>query len=480
MSSHTYPYNQNLSLLTDLYQLTMANGYWKTDTHGQEAVFHLTYRTNPFGGNYTIAAGLQLAIELLQNLNFPDEDIAYLAAQRGAKDRPLFDPEFLDFLQQADFQWNIDAVPEGTLMFADEPLLRVRAPLWQAQILETALLNCINFSTLIATKASRIVQAAQGGTVLEFGLRRAQGFNGGITEARAAYIGGCHATSNVLAGKLYDIPVKGTHAHSWVMSFDSEREAFQKYAEAMPHNSIFLVDTYDSIEGIRKAVEVGQWLRERGYEMNGIRLDSGDLAKLSIEARHLLDEAGFDNTSIVASGNLDEYKIRDLLEADARIDIWGVGTRLATAFEEPALDGIYKLAAIKRADGWDYQVKLSDTEAKISNPGIQQVRRINQNSTPYADVIYDERISERSDFRLQDHRFDYSKGEDLLKPIFRSGELVYESPSIAAMREHANAQLALFARVDLENYPIGLENNLQQEKQEIIENLKSEIYETAR
>ncbi len=480
MSSHTYPYNKNRSLLTDLYQLTMANAYWKTGTHEQEAVFHLTYRTNPFGGSYTIAAGLQLAIDFLQHFNFSDEDIAYLAAQCAAKDRPLFDPEFLDFLQQADFQWNIDAVPEGTLMFADEPLLRVRAPLWQAQILETALLNCINFSTLIATKASRIVQAAQGGTVLEFGLRRAQGFDGGITEGRAAYIGGCHATSNVLAGKLFDIPVKGTHAHSWVMSFESEQEAFQKYAEAMPHNSIFLVDTYDSIEGVRKAIEVGEWLRKRGYEMNGIRLDSGDLAKLSIEARQMLDEAGFDNTSIVASGNLDEYKIKDLLSRGAKIDIWGVGTHLATAYDEPALDGIYKLAAIKRTDGWDYQVKLSDTEAKISNPGIQQVRRMYKEGILRADVIYDERISDRSDFRLQDHFFDFSKGEDLLKPIFRSGELVYESPSIAAMRERANTQLALFARVDLENYLVGLENNLQQKKQEIIETLKSEIYETAR
>ena len=314
-------YNENLSLLTDLYQLTMANAYWATGTHQQEAVFHLNYRTEPFGGNYTIACGLDLAINFLQNLQFSDEDIKYLAQLKGAKDRPLFDEEFLEFLREADFTWDIDAVPEGTLVFADEPLLRVKAPLWQAQILETPLLNCINFSTLIATKASRVVQAAQGGTVLEFGLRRAQGFDGGISEARAAYIGGCHATSNVLAGKLFGIPVKGTHAHSWVMSFETEMESFQKYAQAMPHNSIFLVDTYDTIEGVRKAIRVGEWLRERGHAMNGIRLDSGDLAQLSIEARKMLDEAGFEDTSIVASGNLDEYKIKDLLDRGARIDI---------------------------------------------------------------------------------------------------------------------------------------------------------------
>jgi nicotinate phosphoribosyltransferase len=474
------PYNENLSLLTDLYQLTMANAYWATGTHQQEAVFHLNYRTEPFGGNYTIACGLDLAINFLQNLQFSDEDIKYLAQLKGAKDRPLFDEEFLEFLREADFTWDIDAVPEGTLVFADEPLLRVKAPLWQAQILETPLLNCINFSTLIATKASRVVQAAQGGTVLEFGLRRAQGFDGGISEARAAYIGGCHATSNVLAGKLFGIPVKGTHAHSWVMSFETEMESFQKYAEAMPHNSIFLVDTYDTIEGVRKAIRVGEWLRERGHAMNGIRLDSGDLAQLSIEARKMLDEAGFEDTSIVASGNLDEYKIKDLLDRDAKIDIWGVGTHLATAYDEPALDGIYKLAAIHRQDDWNYQVKLSDTEAKISNPGIQQVRRMMKDGQPEGDVIYDERISNRDDFRMKNCRFNFEDGHDLLQPIFKNGERVYTSPTAQAMREHTFEQLALFANVDWTDYPIGLESNLHHEKKDIIKKLNAKNYETAR
>lgn len=467
-------YNKNLSLLTDLYQLTMANAYWKTGVHRREAVFHLTYRTNPFKGDYAIACGLDLVIDWLQNLRFSQNDIDYLASLTGNNQEKLFDPSFLKFLEAIDFQCDIDAIPEGTLVFAHEPLVRVKGPLWQAQILETTLLNLINFSTLIATKASRVVQAAQGDKVLEFGLRRAQGIDGGITSARAAYIGGCHATSNVLAGKLFHIPIKGTHAHSWVMSFTTEERAFMKYAEAMPNNSIFLVDTFDSIEGMKKAIEAGKWLREHGHAMDGIRLDSGDLAELSIEARKLLDEAGFENASIVASGNLDEHKIRALKERGACIDIWGVGTRLATAYDEPALDGIYKLAAIRRNNEWDYELKLSDTEAKISNPGIQQVRRIMKNGKPVGDVIYDELISSPTDFRMylgnngQVHAMSFKEGTDLLIPVFRKGKLVYESPDIEAMRARTRNQLELFSKVDFDEYPIGLEENLYQKKQKLI------------
>lgn len=474
-------YNQNLSLLTDLYQLTMANAYWKTGVHRREAVFHLTYRTNPFQGDYAIACGLDLVIDWLQNLRFSQNDIDYLASLTGNNQEKLFDPSFLKFLEELDFQWDIDAMPEGTLVFTHEPLVRVKGPLWQAQILETTLLNLINFSTLIATKASRVVQAVQGDKVLEFGLRRAQGIDGGITCARATYIGGCHATSNVLASKLFNIPIKGTHAHSWVMSFTTEEKAFMKYAEAMPNNSIFLVDTFDSIEGVKKAIKAGKWLRERGYAMDGIRLDSGDMAELSIEARKLLDEAGFENASIVASGNLDEHKIRALKERGACIDIWGVGTRLATAYDEPALDGIYKLAAIRRNSEWDYELKLSDTEAKISNPGIQQVRRILKNGKPAGDVIYDELISSPTNFRVHPsdngkvQAMSYKEGTDLLVPIFRKGKLVYESPDIEAMRARTREQLELFSEVDFDKYPIGLEENLYQKKQELIDQFQKVI-----
>ncbi len=281
------------ALLTDLYQLTMAYGYWKTGRDQQEAVFHLFYRHNPFRGGFAIAAGLADAVDYLRNLRFTPEDLGYLGSLTGRDGRALFEARFLEFLGNLRLTCDIDAVPEGTVVFPHEPLLRVRGPILEGQILETALLNQINFQTLIATKAARVCLAARGEPVLEFGLRRAQGIDGALTASRAAYLGGCDATSNVLAGKIYGIPVRGTHAHSWVMSFDTEREAFQAYAEAMPHNCVFLVDTYDTLKGVREAIGVGRWLRQHGHELAGIRLDSGDLAWLSVEARKLLDRAGF-------------------------------------------------------------------------------------------------------------------------------------------------------------------------------------------
>lgn len=361
----------SLALLTDLYQLTMAYGYWRLGRADDEAVFHLFFRRPPFRGGYAIAGGLAAAIEYLTQLRFAADDLAYLATLTGNDDAPLFSAGFLEYLGGLRFRCNVDAVPEGTAMFAHEPLLRVRGSILQCQLVETPLLNLLNFSTLIATKAARVCTAAEGEPVLEFGLRRGQGIDGALSAARAAYLGGCAATSNVLAGKRYGIPVRGTHAHSWVMSFADEREAFAAYAEALPNNCVFLVDTYETIEGVRRAIAVGEQLRARGHELAGVRLDSGDLARLSQAARAMLDAAGFPNAAVVASNDLDEHEIAALRRGGARISVWGVGTRLVTAYDQPALGGVYKLAAIRRgADAaWEYRVKLSEDPIKVSNPG---------------------------------------------------------------------------------------------------------------
>ena len=339
------------ALLTDLYQLTMAYGYWKSGRSELEAAFHLFFRKAPFQSGFTIAAGLATAIDFLKSFHFTDADLQFLATLTGNDNRPLFEPGFLEYLRTLRFCCDVDAIPEGSVVFPNEPLLRIKGPILQCQLLETALLNLLNFQSLIATKAARICLAARGEPVLEFGLRRAQGVDGALAASRAAYIGGCAATSNVLAGKIFGIPVRGTHAHSWVMSFDDEREAFLAYAEAVPNNCVFLVDTYDTLEGVRHAVETGKWLREHGYEMVGIRLDSGDLAWLSIEARKILDEAGFPKAVIIASNNLDEHIIASLKEQGAQINVWGVGTKMITAYDQPALGGVYKLSAIRGKDG---------------------------------------------------------------------------------------------------------------------------------
>src|SRR6185436_18428573 len=337
----------SLALLTDLYQLTMAYGYWKAGTWDREAVFLLHFRKPPFGSGFTIACGLAPAIEFIERFRFTGDDLEYLASLTGNDGNPLFEREFLDFLHNLELACDVDAIPEGTAVFPHEPLLRVKGPLLQAQLLETPLLNLMNFQTLIATKAARVCLAAQGEPVLEFGLRRAQGIDGAVSASRASYAGGCAATSNVLAGKLFGIPVKGTHAHSWVLSFDSELEAFDTYAEAMPNNCVFLVDTYDTLQGVRHAVEIGRRLRERGHEMVGIRLDSGDLAWLSIQARRILDEEGFPDAQILASSELDEHLIESMKLQGSRIVVWGVGTRLVTGGGDPALGGVYKLTAIR-------------------------------------------------------------------------------------------------------------------------------------
>lgn len=470
------------ALLTDLYQLTMAYGYWKSGKADQEAVFELLFRKPPFQSGFTVAAGLAPAIDFLNTFRFTDDDADFLATLRGNDGKPLFEKEFLDYLKGLRFTCDVHAIPEGTVVFPQEPLLRIQGPILQCQLLETALLNLINFQSLVATKAARICLATQGEPVLEFGLRRAQGVDGALTASRAAYIGGCEATSNVLAGKLYGIPVRGTHAHSWVMSFEDEREAFHTYAEAMPNNCVFLVDTYDTLEGIRRAVETGRWLRERGHEMVGIRLDSGDLAWLSIEARKILDEGGFPKALIVASNDLDENIITSLKEQGATINVWGVGTKLVTAYDQPALGGVYKLTAIRGKDErWSYRLKLSEQTAKISTPGIHQVRRFRVDQEFIADGIYDIERGAPGQFTLVDpldltRRKHIAAGtgfEDLLVPIFQRGQLVYKTPSLVEIRKRTQAQLAMFHSgvkrfVYPHQYPVGLELGLHDLKTELI------------
>lgn len=465
--------SSSLTLLTDLYQLTMAYGYWKAGNPDREAVFHLFFRKNPFAGGYCLAAGLAPAMAWLEAFRFDDDDLAYLATLRGNDHAPLFDEGFLAYLGALRLRCDIDAIPEGTAVFAHEPLVRVRGPLLQCQLLETALLAIVNFQSLIATKAARVCEAAKGDPVLEFGLRRAQGVDGALAASRAAYLGGAASTSNVLAGKRFGIPVRGTHAHSWVMSFGDELEAFRAYARAMPNNCVFLVDTYDTLQGVRHAVEVGLALRAQGHRLAGIRLDSGDLAELSIAARKILDEAGFTDAAIVASNDLDEGLIQSLKHQGATISVWGVGTRLVTAYDQPALGGVYKLAAIRGDDGrWEHRVKLSQQAVKISTPGIHQVRRFSRDGVFVGDMVYDLSTgAEPSDDAVDPldptQRVSYAglAHEDLLVPVYREGQRVYEPPPLAASRARGRAQLAALPaavrRFEFpQTYPVGLEREL--------------------
>jgi nicotinate phosphoribosyltransferase len=467
-------YRVSLALLTDLYQLTMAYGYWKSGAEALEAAFHLSFRRNPFGGGFTLACGLEYAVEWIESLRFTAEDLGYLAEVRGSDGARLFEPAFLDHLASLRFGCDVDAVPEGTVVFPLEPLVRVTGPIVQCQLVETALLNLINFQSLVATKAARVVLAARGDPVLEFGLRRAQGIDGALSASRAAWVGGCAATSNVLAGKLFGIPVSGTHGHSWVMAFDDEAGAFRAYAEAMPNNVVFLVDTYDSREGVRHAIEVAKELRAGGHEMLGVRLDSGDLTYLSGEARKMLDAAGFPKARILASNELDEHLVGSLKEQGAAISAWGVGTRLVTAHDDPALGGIYKLSAIRKPGGpWRPKLKLSEQAIKTSIPGWLQVRRFRSGAEPVADVIYDEERPPDGEVTMVDpldptRRRTIPEGtpfEDLLVPVFRGGRRVYDPPALADIRRRVSDELSRFHSgvkrfVNPHRYPVGLERNL--------------------
>lgn len=468
------------ALLTDLYQLTMAYGYWHAGRAAREAAFHLYFRTAPFAGGYAVACGLDAAADYLAGFRFTPDDLAYLAELRGADDRALFPAPFLDYLATLRLAVDVDMVAEGELVFANVPLVRVRGPVLHAQLVETALLTHVGFPTLVATKAARVAGAARGDAVLEFGLRRAQGPDGGLTASRAAYVGGCAATSNVLAGRRFGIPVRGTHAHSWVMSFDTEPEAFAAYAAALPGNCVFLVDTYDTLEGVRHAVRAGEALRAGGHRLLGVRLDSGDLAYLSREARRLLDDAGFVEARVLASNDLDEHLIESLKLQGAAIAMWGVGTRLVTAADQPALGCVYKLTALRDApeDGgaWRPRVKVSEQAAKTTVPGVLQPRRYRDAAgAPAGDMLVDELAPPAAgaaatmvDPLDPTRRKRFAAGapyDELLGPVFRAGERVRAAVPVAAARERARAAVGALHEgvrrlVNPHRYPVGLERGL--------------------
>ncbi|MGB4592816.1 MAG: nicotinate phosphoribosyltransferase [Coriobacteriia bacterium] len=460
------------AMLTDLYQLTMAYAYWRSGTAELDACFHVSFRRNPFEGGYAIACGLAQAIEYLRAMRFTESDTAYLRTLVGNDGNALFSGEFLEWLGEFRFTCDVDAVPEGTVVFPREPLMRVVGPIVQCQVVETALLNIINFQTLVATKAARVCLAAQQDPVIEFGLRRAQGPDGGLSASRAAYIGGCASTSNVLAGQRYGIPVGGTHAHSWVMAFDSELEAFLAYADALPNNGVFLVDTYDTLQGVSNAIKAGRRLEQKGHRMVGIRIDSGDLAWLSRRARELLDAAGMQYVKIYASNELDEYLIESLKDQGAAIDVWGVGTRLATADGQSALGGVYKLSAVRAPGGeWEPRIKVSEQTAKVTMPGLQAVRRFSRDGEFVGDMIYNE-LEAPTGCEMVDPEdptrrksFCTEDAEELLVPIIAGGNVVYDVPDAASARDRALSQLAGFDAsvkrfLNPYGYPVGVERGL--------------------
>lgn len=476
--------NQNLTLMTDLYQLTMMQGYYKYNKTNQRVVFDLFYRENPFQAAFAISAGLEQAIEYIRHLSFSREDIEYLRTLN------IFDEDFLEYLETFRFTGDIDAIPEGTVVFPREPLVRVTAPIIEAQLVETTLLNLINHQSLIATKAARVVHAAKGDPVMEFGLRRAQGPDAGTLGARAAVIGGCIGTSNVLTAKLFDVAPKGTHSHSWVMSFDSELEAFRAYAKLFPDMCILLVDTYDTLRcGVPNAIRVFQEMKDQGIpsKMYGIRLDSGDLAYLSIEARKMLDAAGFPDAIISASSDLDEYLIRDLKLQGAQIGLWGVGTKLITAQDNPSFGGVYKMAAEENKEGvMQPKIKLSNNPAKITNPGVKKVLRIYDKATGFlkADLITleDEVYDESKDLTIFHpvdtwKRMTFKGGSytlrSILVPIFRNGKCVYDSPSVAEIRDYClKEQESLYREsrrlINAQTIPVDLSQKLWDMKQNMM------------
>jgi len=471
------------ALLTDLYQLTMAFTYWRAGLTTTEACFHLYFRDNPFGGGYAVACGLAGVVEYLEHLRFGEDELDHLRSLPARDGTPLFSSGFLSWLADFRFTGDVMAVPEGTVVFANEPLVRVTGPIAECQIVETALLNLVNFQTLVATKAARVRHAAAGDPVIEFGLRRAQGPDGGLSASRASYVGGCTATSNVLAGQRFGIPVGGTHAHSLVMAFDREVDAFMAYAEAMPNNAVLLVDTYDTVQGVRNAISAGKRLREIGSDLSGIRIDSGDLAWLSVRAREMLDAAGFRDTVIYASNELDEHTVESLKEQGAAIDVWGVGTRLVTAYDQPALGGVYKLSAIRRpGEQWVPRVKVSEQTAKVTTPGLLQVRRYSAADGRFiGDMVFDELLPPCDACMMVDpvdptRRTTYGPAqpaEELLVPVFERGRLVYEVPDVKSSRELALSQLG---RLDASHlrflnphvYKVGLERGLHERKTELI------------
>ncbi len=443
---------QNLTLMTDLYELTMMQGYFRHKDQNETVIFDAFYRKNPCDGGYAISAGLEQVIQYIKELRFDKEDIDYLASLH------IFQDDFLEYLKSFRFSGDLYAIPEGTVMFPREPVIKVIAPIMEAQLVETAILNIINHQSLIATKAARVCYAARGDGIMEFGLRRAQGPDAGTYGARAAVIGGCIGTSNVLCGQLFDVPVKGTHAHSWIMSFPDEYTAFKTYADMYPGACILLVDTYDTLKsGVPNAIRVFREMRENGIPLTfyGIRLDSGDLAYLSKQARKMLDEAGFPDAVISASNDLDEYLIDSLKVQGAAITSWGVGTNLITSKDNPSFGGVYKLAAIQDRDGrFVPKIKLSENSEKVTNPGNKKIYRIYEKETGKikADLICleEEEYSESDDLMLFDPGEPWKKTRlkggtyslrSLMAPVFRNGQCCYTSPKVMDIRAYCQQEL---------------------------------------
>lgn len=482
--------DRTLTLLTDFYELTMMQGYFLNNTN-ETVVFDAFYRTNPSGSGYAICCGLDQVIDYIENLKFEAEDIEYLSGLN------IFKEEFLEYLKNFKFSGDIYAVPEGSVVFPMEPLVKVVAPIMEAQLVETAILNIINHQSLIATKASRVCYAARGEGVMEFGLRRAQGPDAGTLGARAAVIGGCIGTSNVLCAQMYDVPALGTHAHSWIMSFEDELTAFRKYAEIYPQNATLLVDTYDTLRsGVPNAIKVFKEMKEAGkLQRYGIRLDSGDLSYLSKKARKMLDEAGFTDATICASSDLDEYLIDSLKTQGAKINSWGVGTNLITSKDCPAFGGVYKLAAVKRNGEFVPKIKLSENQWKITNPGNKTIYRVYEKESGKikADLIalVGEKYNEKDPLLLFDPMATWKKTylkpgtytlREMLVPVIKNGECVYTSPSVMEIRKYCMSELDTLwdetrRLVNPHDVYVDLSNELFHMKRTLLDSYNGNIHE---
>ena len=478
----------NDPLLTDLYQLTMAQGYWECGKADTQACFHMFFRDYPFNGGYAVACGMAQLADLVDGFTFSEDDLEYLASIPAPGGGMLFKPEFIDYLRDFKLSVDIEAVAEGEIVFPYEPLVRVTGPIMECQLLETALLNCVNFETLIATKAARVCMAAEA-PVAEFGLRRAQGAAGGVWASRAAVVGGCASTSNVLAGKLLDLPVSGTHAHSWVMSFPDELSAFRAYAKAFPTNCVLLVDTYDVAQGIKNAMTVGLEMRERGEKLTGIRIDSGDLSWLAKMARTMLDEAGLTDCGIVLSNDLDEYTIRSIRDEGAQVMSWGVGTKLATAYDQPSLGGVYKLSATREngESAWIDHVKISESSAKLTTPGVLNVRRYYfEDGRIAGDMVFDTNAAVNEGEVIVDpmdglRRKDLSgkTWRELLIPLARAGKTVLSDEFRSAKAAQARTKQGLATldesqkrTLNPHTYPVGLDKDLFDRRRDLVAQLR--------
>lgn len=476
---------RNLTMLTDFYQLTMMNGYFKSNIHEDILVFDMFFRKNPSGGGYTIIAGIEQVIDYIENLHFSEKDIDYLRSLN------MFEEDFLNYLKDFKFTGEIYAVREGTILFPNEPIVRVKAPAIQSQLIETAILNMVNFQSLIATKASRVCCSANGDPVMEFGLRRAQGPDAGLYGARAAIIGGCVGTSNVLAGQKFDVNILGTHAHSWVQKFPTEIEAFRAYANAYPDKTMLLIDTYNTLEsGLPNAIKVFDELRAKGYEALGVRIDSGDLEYISKEVRKMLDESGYPNVKITASNDLDEYAITTLKSQGARIDIWGVGTKLITSSDSPSLGGVYKLSAATEKNELIPKIKLSEDPQKINNPGYKKIVRIYNKTTHKAEadliMLENEIIDEKKPLKVfhpvytwKTKNFYNYYTRDLLEPLFIDGKLQAKRYSVKEITEYTLTEKDSFWSQYLritapERYKVDLSEDLWNLKNKLIEEKKKD------